>query len=142
MTSNGRTIGSLARDAGVHVETVRYYEQRGLLKQPRRGRGWRRYDDEALRVLRFVKRAQELGFSLDEVQELLSLRTSASERTCTQVRAAAESKLHDVDAKIRDLEAIRSTLKRLAERCPSEGPPDVCPILSALDGRQGDASRD
>jgi MerR family mercuric resistance operon transcriptional regulator len=129
----GRTIGALAREAGIHVETVRYYEQRGLLKQPRRAGGWRRYDEEALRVLRFVKRAQELGFSLDEVHELLSLRTSQSTRTCGRVRSAAEAKLADVEAKLRDLEAIRRTLRDLATTCPVEGPAGACPILSALD---------
>ena len=82
MDTNGRTIGELARDASIHVETLRYYEQRGLLKQRRRAGGWRCYDEEALRVLRFVKRAQHLGFSLDEVHELLSLRASKSTRTC------------------------------------------------------------
>lgn len=129
----GRTIGTLARDAGVHVETVRYYEQRGLLKQPRRAGGWRRYDDEALSVLRFVKRAQELGFSLDEVRDLLSLRASKSPRTCSRVRTSAEAKLADVEAKIRDLESIRRTLRELTTTCPDEGPAEACPILGALD---------
>jgi len=134
-----RTIGTLAREAGVHIETIRYYEQRGLLKQPRRTNGWRRYDDEALRVLRFVKRAQELGFTLDEVHELLSLRASKSTRTCTRVRAAAEAKLTDVEAKIRDLEAIRRTLRELASTCPTEGSAHACPILGALDPKGDDS---
>src|SRR5215831_12418977 len=132
MDVNGRTIGRLAREAGIHVETVRYYEHRGLLKQPRRAGGWRRYDEDALRVLRFVKRAQELGFSLDEVRELLSLRSSKSPRTCARVRAAAESKLADVVAKIRDLEAIRRTLRDLSGACPCDGPAEACPILGSL----------
>lgn len=136
MDANGRTIGRLARDAGVHVETVRYYEQRGLLKQPRRAAGWRRYDDEALRVLRFVKRAQELGFSLDEVHELLSLRASKSSRTCARVRATAEIKRADVEEKIRDLEAIRATLRELSNACPCDGPAEACPILGALDRKE------
>lgn len=136
MDVNGRTIGKLAHEAGIHVETVRYYEQRGLLKQPRRARGWRRYDDEALRVLRFVKRAQELGFSLDQVHELLSLRASKSPRTCARVRTAAETKLADVEEKIRDLEAIRATLRELSNACPCDGPAEACPILGALDPRE------
>lgn len=139
MDANGRTIGRLAREAGIHVETVRYYEQRGLLKQPRRNGGWRRYDDEALRILRFVRRAQELGFSLDEVHELLSLRASKSARTCARVRAAAETKLADVEEKIRDLEAIRRTLTELAQSCPTDGPAEACPILDSLD-QKGDRS--
>src|SRR5258708_40029621 len=121
MGTNGRTIGVLARDAGVHIETVRYYERRGILKQPRRATGWRRYDDDALRLLYFVKRGQELGFTLGEVHELLSLRASKSSRTCARVRAAAEAKLLDVAAKIRDLEAIRRTLTKLAGACPTDG---------------------
>lgn len=137
MDQNGRTIGKLAREAGVHVETVRYYEQRGLLRQPRRAHGWRRYDDEALRILRFIKRAQELGFSLDEVHELLSLRASKSPRTCARVRASAEAKLALVDAKIRDLDTIRRELALLSRACPSDGPPEACPILGALDREGG-----
>jgi MerR family mercuric resistance operon transcriptional regulator len=134
MGASGRTIGELARDAGVHVETVRYYERRGLLKQPRRSSGWRRYGAGAFRVLRFVKRAQELGFSLDEVSELLSLRSSASVRTCNRVRARAQAKLAEIDAKIRDLTAIRRTIEQLAGACPDDGPAGACPILGALDG--------
>ncbi len=133
MDMNGRTIGELARDAGVHVETVRYYERRGLLKQPRRATGWRRYDDDALRLLHFVKRAQELGFALGEVHELLSLRASKSTRACARVRAAAEAKIVDVEAKLRDLDANRRTLTKLAQACPTDGPVETCPILEALD---------
>ena len=132
-----RTIGALARDARVHVETVRYYEQRGLLKQPRRTGGWRRYDEEALRVLRFVKRAQELGFSLDEVHELLSLRTSKNARTCANVRTAAKAKLANVEAKLRDLDAIRRTLAALVQSCNTDGAAEACPILGSLDQRGG-----
>src|SRR5882672_122048 len=120
MDTSSRTIGELAREAGVHVETVRYYERRGLLKQPRRSTGWRRYDDGALRTLQFVKRSQELGFSLAEVEELLSLRSSSSVRTCNRVRVRAEAKLVDIDAKIRDLTAIRRTLEELTSACPSD----------------------
>jgi MerR family copper efflux transcriptional regulator len=134
MKTSTRTIGELAREACVHVETVRYYERRGLLKQPRRTAGWRRYDDEAVRTLEFVKRAQELGFSLDEVSELLSLRSSSSERTCNRVRTRAEAKLADIDAKIRDLTAIRATLERLSRACPNDGPAGRCPILGAIGG--------
>ena len=136
METSTRTIGELARDAGVHVETVRYYERRGLLKQPRRASGWRRYDEEALRALQFVKRAQELGFSLDEVSQLLSLRSSSSERTCNRVRVRAEAKLADIDAKIRDLTAIRATLEQLARACPNDGPAGQCPILGAIGGKK------
>ncbi len=129
----GHTIGELAREVGVNVETVRYYERRGILKQPKRQRGWRHYDEEALRTLRFIRRAQELGFTLDEIRELLGLRASSSEQSCARVRARAEAKLADVDARIRDLTAIRKTLVRLARACPSAGGADMCPILRAID---------
>lgn len=133
MDNEGRTIGELARAANVHVETVRYYERRGLLDQPRRIGGWRRYGDEALRKLRFVRRAQELGFSLDEIAELFSLRTSSSMRTCSRVRAKAQSKLIEIDRKLEDLKAIRKTLQELTAICPTEGPGASCPILAAMD---------
>jgi len=132
MDPDGRKIGELARDAGVNVETVRYYERRRLLKQPRRTAGGRRYDDEALRVLQFVKRVQELGFSLDEAQELLSLWSSQSDRTCARVRAAAYIKLRAVEEKIRDLDGIRRVLVDLTRSCPGDGVASTCPILNSL----------
>lgn len=136
VVEQGRTIGELAEAADVHVETVRYYERRGLLSRPRRGAGWRRYDEQALRTLRFVKRAQELGFSLDEIRGLLALRASASLRTCNRVRAQAVEKLAAVDAKIRDLVAIRGVLEELTRACPSEGPAGECPILASLSANE------
>ncbi len=132
VVEQGRTIGELAEAAGVHVETVRYYERRGLLSRPRRGSGWRRYDEHALRTLRFVRRAQDLGFSLGEIRGLLSLRASSSLRTCARVRAQAVEKLAEVDAKIRDLVAIRGVLEELTRACPSDGPANECPILGSL----------
>lgn len=130
--NDGRTIGQLADAAGVHVETIRYYERRGILPRPRRASGWHRYDEQTLQTLRFVKRAQELGFSLDEARELLALRTSASARTCARVRVHAEEKLAAVDQKIRDLLAIRGVLDELTRACPADGPAGQCPILGAL----------
>lgn len=132
----GRTIGALADAAGVHVETVRYYERRGLLPKPRRSRGWHRYDEAALRTLRFVKRAQELGFSLEEIRDLLALRATSSPRTCARVRARAEEKLATVNEKIRDLVSIRDVLAELTRACPSDGAAS-CPILSALAVHEG-----
>lgn len=133
MPLEGRTIGELAKAAGVHVETVRYYERRGLLAQPRSAGGRRRYDEQALRTLRFVKRAQELGFSLEQIRGLLALRTSASPRTCARVSAQAREKLAEVEAKIRDLSAIRAVLQKLTGACPADGPAASCPILDVLD---------
>ncbi|MBI5517400.1 MAG: MerR family transcriptional regulator [Deltaproteobacteria bacterium] len=133
----GRTIGQLARDAGVNVETVRYYERRGLLCRPRRASGWRRYDDDHLRTLRFIRRAQGLGFSLAEVEGLLALRSSSSPRVCARVRAAAEARVADVEARLRDLEALRRALLEVVQRCPADGPGEACPILKALAAPEG-----
>jgi Hg(II)-responsive transcriptional regulator len=130
---SGLTIGALARAADVNVETVRYYQRRGILKQPKRLRGWRHYGEDALRTLRFIRRAQELGFTLAEIEDLLSLRSSESQQVCARVRSRAEAKLADVDARIRDLTAIRETLARLARACPSAGHAGDCPILEAID---------
>ena len=127
------TISQLARDAGVNVETIRYYERIGLLRQPRKpARGWRRYDEGARRRLRFVRRAQRLGFTLDEIKQLLSLRESASSRTCDRVSRKAKAKLEEIEARIRDLQAMREVLERLAAACPKEGA-RACPILDALE---------
>lgn len=134
MMSQLMTISNLAQAANVNIETVRYYERRGLIKQPRKpAQGWRKYDVQTLRTVRFVKRAQELGFSLDDVEMLLHLRTTQSPRTCGHVRAKARTKLEEVDAKMRDLAAIRLVLAEMADACPGEGPGSSCPILDALD---------
>ena len=136
MTSATMTISGLAEAANVNVETIRYYERRGLIKQPRKpGQGWRRYDDQALRTVQFVKRAQALGFSLDDIEMLLRLRTTESPRTCARVAAKARDKIAEVDAKMRDLAAIREVLVAVADACPAEGPGSECPILDALDGK-------
>jgi Hg(II)-responsive transcriptional regulator len=128
------SISELAHDAGVNVETVRYYERIGLLRQPRKpGRGWRRYDQGSLRRIRFIKRAQELGFTLAEVKELLSLRSSTNPRTCERVSRKARSKVDEIDAKVRDLLAMKQALTELAAACPRDGAGDACPLLKALD---------
>jgi Hg(II)-responsive transcriptional regulator len=131
------TISELARDAGVNVETVRYYERIGLLRQPRKpGRGWRRYDELGLRRIRFIKRAQELGFTLAEVKELLSLRSSTNSRTCERVSRKARTKLDEIEGKIRDLLAMKLALTELAAACPQDGAGDACPLLGALDSER------
>ena len=130
-----RTIGMLAADAEVNVETIRYYHRRGLLRQPRRPAGGpRHYDDDALRVVLFIKQAQGLGFSLDEIDELLSLRVSTSSAVCTRVRGKATKKLAEIDEKIAALQRMRTILAELTSVCPGEGPAERCSILRALDG--------
>ncbi len=130
---DGITIGQLARRAGIGVETVRFYERKGLLPEPPRTRsGYRLYPEEAVRRLRFVRRAKELGFTLAEIRELLELRAGPG-ATCAQVRERAREKLADIEARIRSLERIRAALQRLAEDCPASGPVARCPILAAME---------
>ncbi len=125
----------LAAHAEVNVETIRYYHRRGLLRQPRRPAGGaRHYDDEAVRVVLFIKQAQGLGFSLEEIEELLSLRVSKSSAVCTRVRGKATKKLAETDEKIAALQRIRSILAELTRVCAGDGPAERCSILRALDG--------
>lgn len=124
------TIGDLARAAGVNVETVRYYQRLGILPEPARARGTiRRYPDEALRRLHFIKRAQRLGFSLDEVRMLLEL---SDGRHCAETRELAERKLALVKAKLADLGAMRDALTGLVSACRRGGRGCGCPLIDAL----------
>ena len=127
------TIGKLARQANVGVETLRYYERRGLIEpQCRTDSGYRLYDDDARKRLQFIRRAQTLGFSLDEVGELLSLshRPTAS---AADVKQLARVKIDDIETRIRDLERMKTALSSLEERCPGHaGTTADCPILAAL----------
>jgi MerR family mercuric resistance operon transcriptional regulator len=131
---NSLTIGRLARQAGVNQETVRFYERRGLLpRPPRSASGYRLFPAEAARRLRFIRRAQELGFSLAEIAELLSLRVSRR-ATSGAIRARAEAKISDIESKIKTLESMKKTLRKLITACPGCGPVAQCPILESLDG--------
>ena len=120
-----------AERAGVNAQTLRYYERRGLLpRPPRRGSGYREYPPDAVQIVRFIKRAQELGFSLDEVEELVRLRgVKRGERH--KVRVLAEQKIADIDRKIQQLEAMRAALGSLVESCHHGGAAE-CPIIEAL----------
>lgn len=126
-------IGELARRAGVNVQTVRYYERRGLLPRPQRTpSGYREYSDETADRLRFIRRAQELGFTLTEIEELLVLRLDPH-TTAATVKARAEAKIADLDRRIQDLEHIRHALTHLAGQCRGgRGPVGECPLLEAL----------
>jgi len=104
-------IGEIAEQAGLSTKALRYYERVGLLPSPpRSAAGYRRFDDEAVRVVRFIKRAQELGLSLREVKELLKLRRAVTPARGAKVRTAAAAKLTDIDERIRDLSAMRAAL--------------------------------
>lgn len=127
------TIGQLARRGGVNLETVRYYEREGLLpKPPRTTAGYRIFPADAARRLRFIKRAQELGFSLTEIRELLSLRIKPRTRHA-EVRAHAQARIVDIDQKIRTLQRMKSALRALTERCEACAPSTACPILESLE---------
>ena len=134
MQTEGRlTIGRLAQIGGVNPETVRYYEREGLIPKPPRTRaGYRVFPQDAARRLRFIKRAQELGFSLSEIRELLSLRTRPG-ISRADIRARAAAKIADVDEKIQALEGIKKALRTLTDRCDGCGPLTACPILETLD---------
>lgn len=126
-------IGELARRARVNVQTVRYYERRGLLPDPQRTpAGYREYADAAVDRMRFIRRAQELGFTLSEITELLALRLDP--RTpADAVKRRARAKIDDIDRRVRDLERIKRALGHLAGRCRGgSGPIGACPFLDAL----------
>src|SRR6266436_3871726 len=124
---------SSAKKAGVNLETVRFYERRGLLpRPPRSSSGYRLFPADAARRLRFIRRAQELGFSLKEIGELLSLRVSRR-TTSAEIRAKAEAKIADIEGKIRSLESMKKTLRKLTTVCDGCAPLADCPILESLD---------
>lgn len=126
------TIGQLARKAQVNVETIRYYERRGLIPDPpRRESGYRQYSEDAVSRIHFIKRAKELGFSLKEISELLSLRVDP-DTTCGDVKRRAEVKIADVEEKIRALQRIKKALTKLVAFCRGSGPTSECPIMEAL----------
>jgi len=127
-------IGALARRAGVGIDNIRYYERSGLLAPSARlPSGYRRYDRVQLARLRFIRRAQALGFTLKEVRDLLSL---SGRRDVAQVRRAAQKKLADVERRIAALEQVRQGLATLIAACPGHGRAADCPILRALGGEE------
>ena len=127
------TIGQVARQAGIGVETVRFYEREGLLQEPsRRASGYRQYPEDVVARLRFIRRAKELGFSLKEIKELLALRVDPT-TTCWEVKEQAEAKITDIDGKIASLLRMKRALVKLTATCRGQGPTSECPILDALD---------
>lgn len=122
--------GEIAERAGVGIHTVRYYEERGLLPKPRRSTaGYRQYGPEHLAHLRFIRRAQRLGFTLEEIRELLALRATPEEGA----RVQTTRKIEEIDAKIRDLRRIRAKLTELEAACAQHGSDASCRVLHALD---------
>lgn len=128
------TVGKVAAEAGVNIETLRYYERKGILPEPPRSpSSYRLYPEDTVRRVRFVKRAQELGFTLKEVKEILSLRVTRGAR-CRDVQQQAEVKIQEIDQKIRALQAMQNVLQQLVQQC-SSGTASMteCPILKCLD---------
>ena len=133
----GMTIGRAARKAEVGVETIRFYQRRGLIHQPAKpdGTGFRHYPEETVQRIRFIRQAQDIGFSLREIDELLSLRADPS-ADCSDVRERAMVKLEDVTRKITHLEEIHAALEELIAACPGRGALRACSILEALASRE------
>jgi len=127
-------IGTLAKRAGVRIDTVRYYERSGLLcPQARLASGYRRYGPLEISRLRFIRRAQALGFRLGEIRELLAL---SEQRDVARIKRAAQEKLADVERRFGDLRRIRDGLRTLIAACPGHGHAADCPILKALGGEE------
>jgi Hg(II)-responsive transcriptional regulator len=138
MGSNGSRIGTIASQAGVNVQTLRYYERRGLLAKPdRTPSGYRHYSADTVKVVRFIKRAQDLGFTLREIQDLLRLQR-ASFKDRKRVRDIAVTKISDIDERITRLSAVRTALARLVESCDCGDAKLECSILDALNGDCGE----
>jgi MerR family copper efflux transcriptional regulator len=130
------TVGRLAKKAGVNLQTVRYYEKRRLIPPPKRtASGYRQYSPDMVRRILFIKRAQELGFSLREIHELLSLRRMSS-NTCSQVRQRTEEKINEIEKKIDSLKRVKAALSRLKAQCNDNimtNHSSECPLLDALE---------
>jgi len=129
----GLKVGEVARRAAVNVQTIYFYEREGLLpRPPRTASNYRMYSEDTVRRVRFIKRAQELGFALRDIKELLSLRATPGTR-CAGIRQRAMAELRDIDEKIGTLQAMRNALTKLIGECAGRRPITACPILEALD---------
>ncbi len=127
------TIGKLAKRAQVNIETIRYYERYGLIpKPPRPDSGYRQYPQEMIKRIEFIKHAKELGFSLREIGELLSLRLDPT-TPCSEIKGRAEAKIENIEEKIRSLQSMKEALAELTRACSGRGLITECPILEALD---------
>ncbi len=125
------TIGNAAREAGVNIETVRFYERRSLIERPPKGKGYRVYSPEQVARIRFIKEAQQIGFSLSEIGDLLALRADPT-ADCSEVRRQAVAKLEEVRRKIEQLQEMGAALETLIAACPGQGALQACSIMDAL----------
>jgi len=126
------TIGALAKNAGVGVETIRFYERQGLIEQPQKPIGsFRHYSEDVVKRVRFIRRAKELGFSLQEIDELLNL-SLESGQNCNEVRTLTEAKILDISCKIDSLEKMKKALSRLVLACDKQNQTQICPIIESI----------
>ena len=127
------TIGQVAQKSGLGIETIRFYERKGLIEEPpRKKSGYRQYNADVVDRLLFIQQAKSLGFSLAEIGELLSLKLNPA-TTSREIKKVAESRLAEIEDKIKKLKRMQNTLKKLIGDCPGHGPVNDCPILEALD---------
>jgi MerR family mercuric resistance operon transcriptional regulator len=128
-------IGKVAKQVGITVEAIRFYEKKGLIEPPRRNEsGYRDYPENVVQHVSFIKRAKELGFSLKEIKDLVSLRYTPG-TTCSEVKEQTEAKIADIDRKVEDLLRIKRALAELVTVCPGQGSLDHCTILEALESK-------
>lgn len=126
-------IGQVAKMGEVGVETIRFYEREGLLDEPdRKPSGYRQYDESVVHRLDFIRRAKELGFTLKEIKELLTLKVDPS-TTCADVKGRAKTKIKDIEGKIRSLQRMKRALVKVTNSCSGNGPTSHCPILEAIE---------
>jgi Hg(II)-responsive transcriptional regulator len=127
------SIGQVAKQTGVTVETVRFYEKRGLIEQARRtASGYRQYSPGTVKRVRFIQHAKDAGFTLNDIAELLALRQAPGE-TCAPIRERAREKIEAVDSRLRDLQRIRDALSKLVGKCDANDPMGDCPIMESLE---------
>lgn len=131
------TIGELAKDVGVNLQTIRFYERKGLLSPPHRwpDTGHRDYDEDALKQMRFIQTAKAAGFTLREISELLEMRLLPGQ-SCDEVRAAVEQKIADIDVRVKEMRRMRRVLGRLAETCRDRRSDSSCPALWAIERKR------
>ncbi len=129
------TIGEVAKQAGVGVETIRFYEREGIIAEPpRRESGYREYDDRVVTRIRFIRRAKELGFSLKEISDLMKLQVDPK-ANCSGVKKRAEAKLQEIENKIRDLKRMQKIFNEVAAACVAAKPISDCPILKCFEAK-------
>jgi MerR family copper efflux transcriptional regulator len=137
--SSSLTIGAVAKRVGVAIDTIRFYEREGLLPEPlRRASGYRSYGESTIAQLRFIRRAKQLGFTLEEIRELLALSTDRR-LGVKAVKQRAQERLVAIERRIVELQRVRDGLAQLVESCPGHGAPEQCPILRALTEEEGQA---